>query len=143
MYNSIQMLLFEVCTLNSQKMYSFNSYIFKVLKFTTLIYKYCWKSGKKKRFVKKIKNPNALDTYLSRKEKKNSKSTLFKITPRVTKKLAFPYIQSYISINLEIWMQNVSTRTSQFNFKFDFHRFNSCTKCIILIREKGERLRNI
>jgi len=61
--------------------------------------------GKKKDFVKKIKNPNALDTYLSRKEKKNSKSTLFKITPHVTKKLAFPYIQSYAIPFCDIWLQ--------------------------------------
>ena len=46
-------------------------------------------------------------------------------------------IYLYISINLEIWMQNVSSRTSQFNFKFDFQYFNSSSKCIILIRKKG------
>ena len=117
MYNFRQMLLFEVCTLNGQKNLSFNSSNFKELKFTTLIYKYCWKSGKKKRFCKKKKNLNALDTYLSRKDFFFSKSTLFKITPHVTKnslshtsshiylhhKLQLPFQKRFHNRETKVW----------------------------------------
>ena len=76
------MILFEVCTLNSQKMKSFNSYNFKVLKFTTRPnIKILLKIRKKKNCKKK--KSNALDTYLPKKRK--LKSTLFKINLRVTK----------------------------------------------------------
>ena len=60
MYNFGAMLLFEVCTPNSQKMKSFNSSNFKVLKYTNIAEN-----------QKKIKNLNAFDIYLSR--KKNQK----------------------------------------------------------------------
>ena len=40
-------------------------------------------------FVKKIKNPNALDTYLSRKEKKRKKVHFSKLPP-VSQKTRFP-----------------------------------------------------
>ena len=85
MYNFRQMLLFEVCTLNGQKVKSFNSSNFKELKFTTLMYKYCWKSGKKKDFVKEKIIRNNLDTHLSRKKEKKFNKCTFQNYPSVIK----------------------------------------------------------